>query len=227
MKARPKAVLGYVVGWMITICFVVLFTVIFSFVGTIICAALAGMMMGAARLAWWQSLALSMVFPGVISTTFRITRTELPASQIVFVAVLCFAIFWVIYFALRALTSQEKAQSAGPRRTTSRVQVSAAQTSTSVVRPAVVCTSASANVMDRGLPGVSLQMLQGTWFARNGSSDPQHHKAIEISQDTLIVRLTDGHGQEQCLAQGHLRICPGCILGITGQQLDLEAQISI
>jgi hypothetical protein len=227
MRTRPKAVFGYAMGWVITICFVVLFSVIFSFVGTIICAALAGMMMGAARLPWWQSFALSMVFPGVISTTLRITRTELPAGQIVFVAMLCFAIFWVIYFALRALTAQEKVQSAEARRASTRVRVSPRQTSTGVARPAPGCASGCGNGADTGLPAVSLQMLQGTWFARNGSPDTLHHRAIEISQDTLVVRLTDSQGQEQCLARGHLRICQGCILGITGQQLDPEAQVCI
>jgi len=232
MNARSKAVLGYVVGWLITICFVVLFTLIFSFVGTLICAALAGMMMGAARLRWWQSFTVSLVFPAVASITFCVTRATLPAGKIALISTLCFAVFWVIYFALWGLTSHEHAQAAAARRVPAPAQPRGRQQAQALVQPAgPMCGTPPLNAMSTAGPELNLQMLQGTWLARNGSPEHSHvRKAIEISEDSLVVRLTDGDGRVQCLATGRVRICPGCILAVIepqGELPDPAAQVCI
>jgi len=232
MNARPKAVLGYVVGWLTTIGFVVLFTLIFNFVGTIICAALAGMMMGAARLRWWQSFLVSLVSPGVIAVAFLVTKAALPVGQILFLSALCFAIFWVIYFALWALSSHEHTASSKEAGMPTRVPPSTLATPlpfTGQTPP--VCLVAAGTAASMASPALDLQMLQGTWLARNGSqASPHPQKALEISEDNVVLRLTDSQGHVQSLAAGHLRICAGCILAVIGKPglgLDSETQVSI
>ncbi len=211
MHASPKAVCGYVVGWLIVIFFVVLFSIIFSFVGTIICAAAAGMMMGAARLPWWHSAALSAVFPAVISTVFRVTKAELPFRQVVFVSILCFGIFWVIYFALWALTAQEKSHAAA------RLAPRAARTGTSSRQaknqqdPLRTASSSEAAAE----PELTLAMLQGGWFANNSASDHgSKRKTMEICNDTITVNLSDSNGHVWPLGRAQFRLNGHAILAL-------------
>lgn len=217
MNARPKAILGYVVGWLLTVCFVVLFTVIFSFVGTLICAALAGMMMGAARLCWWQSLTLSMLFPGVISGYFRVTKAELPATQVLFLSALCFAIFWIIYLALWGLTSHERRGTAAskPAKAAGRPAAAAPAAEASALARAVLAPeSAPADAV----PAVTLAALQGKWL--DGTAGPQSgngHRRMEINDDTIVVSLVDDCGKVHS-AKAHLRLCAHCVFGIYPDQ---------
>lgn len=216
MNARPKAILGYVVGWLLTVGFVVLFTIIFSFVGTLICAALAGMMMGAARLSWWQSLTLSMLFPGVISSYFRVTKAELPAGQVLFLSALCFAIFWLIYLALWGLTSHERRGAAASKPAKAgwpaagAAVVEAAGPARAVLSPESAATDA--------VPGLTLAALQGKWL--DGCGDPQSgngHRRMEIKDDTIMVSLVDDRGREH-LAKAHLKLCAHCVFGISPEK---------
>ncbi len=212
MNARPKAILGYIVGWLLTVCFVVLFTIIFSFVGTLICAALAGMMMGAARLPWWPSLTLSVLFPGVLSAYFRVTKAELPPGQLFFLSALCFGIFWIIFLALWGLTSHERraapavksvGKTAGPPVGGSR------GSEVPSVRAAVAPLS-------RGTvaPVVTLATLQGKWLAGGpGSEAGKGHRRMEIRDDTILLSLTDESGTVH-LAKAHLKLCADCVFGI-------------
>ncbi|HEY5910358.1 MAG TPA: hypothetical protein VJA21_07115 [Verrucomicrobiae bacterium] len=237
MNARPKVIGGYIAGWVLVIFFVLLLTLIFNFVGTIICAALAGMMLGAARLRAWQSLALSAVFPGVISTFLLVTKAELPATQIVLLSLICFGIFWLIYVAVWALVRQEASQPAG----------SSARPATGSARPgrerglALMRQAAPGSVP---LPGqtaetvladsteLTLEVLQGDWFARNSNPAPSDgQKAIVISKNTLVLSLTDANGRVCSRSKAYLRLCPGSVLALddhTGPvDLDPEAQVSI
>ena len=70
---------------------------LFTFLGTITCAVLAGMMMGAFKGAKWFSVSVSLVFPGVIFGMARGRRVELMPQQIVLLAAFASASFWVTY----------------------------------------------------------------------------------------------------------------------------------
>src|SRR5437763_1583738 len=109
MNLKPKAALGYLVGWISIIAFVVLLSLIFSFVGTIICAGAAGMMMGATRMPRLASAAVSLIFPGVVIGVLRLSGAELEDRQILFLGVLCFVLYWSLYAALFKVVSQERA----------------------------------------------------------------------------------------------------------------------
>ncbi len=212
MNARVKAVIGYAVGWTVIIFFVVLLTLIFSFVGTLICAALAGMMMGAARLPRWQSLTMSLVFPAVISTVLRVSRAELAGRQIVFLSVLCFVVFWAIYSAVYLLVGQEQSQRAADARRTTGGQC------TRVARPGGLRTSEEAGATrcsSRGDAALTLEDLEGKWLQQgswrgNGAAN----RELEIADRTLVLRVLDARGQVRFKAKADVQLEPGPVLAI-------------
>ena len=87
----------YLGAWGVIVIGVVLLSIVFTFLGTITCAVLVGMMMGAFKGAKWFSVAVSLVFPAVIFGMVRGARVELTQQQIVLLAALCFGVFWVTY----------------------------------------------------------------------------------------------------------------------------------
>jgi hypothetical protein len=108
MNAKAKMAVGYAFAVCLLAFFVALLTVIFSFLGTFICAALAGMMMGAGRIRVLPSTVLSLLFPVVLVVTFRLSHTEIMAGHILLLALICLAVFWGLYGAIRALISTEQ-----------------------------------------------------------------------------------------------------------------------
>ena len=87
----------YLGAWAAIVMCVVLLSCLFTFLGTITCAVLIGMMMGAFKGARWFSVAVSLVFPGVIFGMVRGARVELTQQQVILLAAVCFGIFWVTY----------------------------------------------------------------------------------------------------------------------------------
>jgi hypothetical protein len=236
MKANFKAVVGYAIGWCLTIGFVVLLTFIFSFLGTIICAALAGMMVGAARLGRWPSLALSLVFPGVISTVLGMSRADLAPRQIVGLSVLCCGIFWVIYAAVFALVSQEgKEQKQRAERAAGSAIGRTKDQSQRLGRDAGMGSQA----YSRSVPGVpatspcrafTLDALQGKWRAEANGSKTDRCRTLEIEQDRMVLSMTDTSG-EVFVARAGLKVCAGSLLTLATSveqgNLDPDAQVSI
>src|SRR5215472_1145713 len=109
MNALPlKKTLQRIAGGIIITFFVVLLTLIFSFLGTIICAALAGMMLGAAKLPRWQVAAASLLFPSVIFGVLRTTGADLPLQKILMLSGMCLGTFWLIYLVVSMMISYER-----------------------------------------------------------------------------------------------------------------------
>lgn len=207
MSALPfKKTLQYVAGGVVLTFFVVLLTLIFSFLGTIICAALAGMMLGAAKLERWKVVAISLVFPTVIFGVLRTQGADLPERQVLMLSGLCLSTFWLI-FAVVALLIHFEGKS----------RVASANGSK---RP---MAAAAAN----GNGHLSLQALEGKWLLDPGRfSPPSRRKVLEIRREHLslripkttgevryeaTVRLSDGHalpvlmvGEEQATAAATL-----------------------
>ena len=102
-----KTATRYVAGWMTVILFAGLLTFIFSFLGAFFCAALAGMMLGSFRLPRGQTITLSFTFPVVLFGVLRSSGSELLMKQVLLLAVLCLATFWVTYWIVRAVVSYE------------------------------------------------------------------------------------------------------------------------
>ena len=87
----------YLGAWGAIVLCVILLSLLFTFLGTITCAVLAGMMIGAFKGAKWFSVSVSLVFPVVIFGMARGAKVELMPQQITLLAALCFGTFWVTY----------------------------------------------------------------------------------------------------------------------------------
>jgi hypothetical protein len=87
----------YLGAWGAIVLCVILLSLLFTFLGTITCAVLAGMMMGAFKGAKWFSVSVSLVFPTVIFGMARGAKVELTPQQISLLAALCFSSYWVTY----------------------------------------------------------------------------------------------------------------------------------
>jgi hypothetical protein len=177
-SSRLKALARYVGGWGLLIFFVGLLTSIFSFLGTFICAVLAGAMLGATRPGRGQSLAISLVFPATIFTLLRVSRAALADRQIGVLALLCFGAFWFTYAATWGVMALESKQRA-------------ANTTPSGARVARRPSRA-------GWPGqaLTLDVLQGKWLCQMPRLTGQvQEKLMEITGRKLTLRVTDGCGQ--------------------------------
>jgi hypothetical protein len=111
---RIKAAAQYVGGLAIVAFFVVLLSITFSFLGTIFCAALAGMMLGTMRTHKWHAVPVSLLFPGLIWALLKGMRTQLGAHQVLMVSLACLAMFWVSYAMAAALFYFERKKPQAP-----------------------------------------------------------------------------------------------------------------
>ena len=74
MSFQPiKTGLKYFSAWSLVALFVALLTIVFSFLGTLFCAALGGMMMGATRASLKMSLPFSLLCPGLLLAILRLS----------------------------------------------------------------------------------------------------------------------------------------------------------
>ena len=187
MNARSRAVVCHLFGWCIIVFFVVLLTVIFSFLGTLICAALAGMMMGSARLSRWYSLLVSLIFPGVVSTVLRISGSELPERQVLMLSLLCFGVFWVICLVMYALVAEEKTSKALPK------------PSPEVEAPEPVKSAPASEL--------TLESLEGMWLPKSGQLDVSHcQKVLEIQNGTAVLSTFNAEGNVDSRARATLAL---------------------
>ncbi len=197
MRAKPiKTAVQYLGGACILSFFVALLTFIFSFLGTIFCAALAGMMLGAVKKVRWHALGISLLLPLVAFALLRGMRAELPGGQLLAVSLICFATFWLTYVMGAALLSMERRSPAAaitPRRSASE--------------PADQTAKAVASAESGTMTSLNFELLQGRWScgvpAANGDSG---EKTIEIDQGRLVLRITDASGRLRFLACGDVRL---------------------
>ncbi len=205
MRAWPlKVAAQYVGGALIAAFFVALLSFTFSFLGTIFCAALAGMMLGAVRTHKWQAVPVSLFFPLVVFLFLRGMKTELDGRQILVVALACLGVFWLTYAVAAALFyAERKGQSAAGRqsqviRGTAGGPQAAALTSTGVARAA-------------SLPGrngfLSLEMLQGNWSAEPGAQTEFRNRQLCIEKEKLVLSVADAAGDLKILARARVTLC--------------------
>jgi hypothetical protein len=186
-----KTATRYVAGWMIVIAFVGLLTFIFSFLGAFFCAALAGMMLGSFKLPRWQTLTLSFIFPAVLFGVLRSGGSELLMKQVLLLAVLCLATFWVTYWIVRAVVSYER-----------KVQCVAA-----------VAEGQSGEALSpphpNGVPAgkLNLQVLQGKWSqVSSNQGSERERKYLEIRRQDLLLTIRDPAGKISFKGRGELQL---------------------
>jgi hypothetical protein len=109
MSLQPiKTAFKYAGAWSVALAFVTLLTIIFSFLGTLFCAALGGMMMGATKASGKLSVPFSVFCPGVLFALLRFQKSELPQRQVTVLVVICLAAFWAIYLLSALVMAQEQ-----------------------------------------------------------------------------------------------------------------------
>ena len=187
MSLRPlKIAVQYLLGAVVIAFFVGLLTFIFSFLGTIFCAALAGMMLGAFKNLRWQSVPFSFLFPAVIVGVLRVTRAELAANQVLVLALCAFGAFWLTYVAAAFLLAFER-----------KSQPATAVASLPQSQPAA----------NRARGELSLGVLEGKW---RFDTPTNHHalpeKVLEFKQQKLVLSVTEPGGAVSLVAECRIKL---------------------
>jgi hypothetical protein len=207
-----------------------LLSLVFNFLGTILCASLTGMMMGATKRSRWPALPLSCIFPAVILVLFRVTRTEMPDAQIRIVSLLCFGAFWLLYGATALVVAYERAQKAAavsPQR-----QPLETGMATGADESAETCF-ANKEEQPEPLEGLCLGLLQGRWSCiANGHPGAEQQKMMLIEQDHWALSFNDPQGHGRLLLRGAVRVenaknPPAKIFAVNPHELTADTLISI
>lgn len=230
MKAWPlKVAAQYAGGLLIAAFFAVLLSFTFSFLGTIFCAALAGMMLGALRTRLWQSIPVSLLFPLIIVTLMRGMKTELAGKQISIVALACFSVFWLTYVVAAALFFFERK---GPSAAGSKPQIQPA----SAPRPGGEGLMETATVQAAGSlkrnSFLTLEMLEGKWSAEGSAQAQDQQRRMSIEKENLILSVSDSEGGLRILGRAHVKLCapdtdPTLLLSTSGAQDSSDTVVSI
>jgi len=195
-----RKVVAYAGLWAGVTFFVVLLTMVFSFLGTIICAALAGMMMGATKPSRWLSVPMSLLCPAIIFIVLRVTKAELSHQQMGLVSALCFGIFWALYVGAAWLMAVESKQA--PAQSTSPARDCAGSKSPTLERTSTPPTSRiSATPTLREL---AVADLQGTWLCDDTSV--VRRRIMKITQDRIGISVLNGSGEPSELAAARFRL---------------------
>jgi hypothetical protein len=199
MNVLPlKKALQRVVGGAVITFFVVLLTLVFSFLGTIICAALAGMMLGAARLSRWQVGAASLLFPSVIFGVLRTSGADLPLEKVLMLSGMCLATFWLTYLIVSIMISYERKTGGSAGKAASGVASSM-----------------------RHNAHLSLDVLQGKWRLEPGlTARADRRKILEIHKETLSLRLPGPAGERRY--QARLKLMTGNTLPVLALSSEQE-----
>jgi hypothetical protein len=180
----------YLGAWGAIVLGVILLSVIFTFLGTITCAVLVGMMMGAVKGARWFSVLVSLVFPGVIFGMVRTARMELTPQQVVLLGALCFSTFWGTYLVSAFLFFCEQRERK-PSKVTAPAGSLAAEPLGSILPARESC----------------LEQLEGNWVCEAASAgEPRHKKIIQIKEAKLELKSIDASGQITLLARGDVML---------------------
>jgi len=172
--------------------FVGLVTFTVSFLGTILCAAMIGMMVGFSRKWKWQTLAVSLVFPVILLASLHASsaKSELPLADSLRLAAVCFGTFWMTYLATRGLVLLEGGNREPSGATTNRQPRTQAE-------PKPFTPSRAIDIGE----------LQGVWVQEttrvNGEGT---RKIINVNKDELTLSVLGEDGKPQLLASGQLQI---------------------
>ena len=209
MSLRPiKIAVQYLLGAAAIAFFVGLLTFIFSFLGTIFCAALAGMMLGAFKNLRWQSVPFSFLFPAVIVAVLRVTRAELAANQVMVLAVCAFAAFWLTYVAGAFLLAFERKTQ--PMRAVASLERSAipAGLGEAAGGPLTLQPAAGLSVTSlRPQSELSLCALEGKWLFETPTNHHAHpEKVLEFTKQKLVLRVTEPGGSVSLMAECRVKL---------------------
>lgn len=193
MNSSPVREFGRQAGiGLVLITFVALVTFMFSFLGTILCAALFGMMVGFSKKWKWQFVLISLLFPALLLASLYFSNSEsvMSLKGSLGLAAVCFATFWATYLATCGLFLLE-----GGTHT---------------------CSAAAGEgrreLRNRREPEPSwhdlhIEELQGAWQQEIAPTSGQTtRKVIEVNDNELTMSLVGEDGEMRILAKGELQI---------------------
>lgn len=196
----------YVGAWGAIALGVVLLSFLFTFLGTITCAVLVGMMMGALKGAKWFSVSVSVVFPVVIFSMARGARVELTMQQILLLAALCFGVFWVTYLVSAFVFFCEQK---GRKPSELPAPALPDRTAAPDAQAAVTACVSAGDLSGSTVPASEscLEQLQGNWVCEPSSAgEPLCKKVIRIKEAKLELRTVDGSGRMTLVATGDVTL---------------------
>jgi hypothetical protein len=196
----------YLGAWGAIVVFVVLLSLLFTFLGTITCAVLIGMMMGAFKGAKWFSVSVSLVFPAVIFGMARGAKVELTPQQIALLAVLCFGTFWVTYLVSAFVFFCEQKDKKAAR---SPAPAPQAETLAQSGQVTAISRTAAAEALGSTEPGREscLDQLQGDWVCEaSGTGNSLCKRIIQIKESKLELKAVDASGRTTLLATGDVTL---------------------
>ncbi len=185
----------YFGAWGAIVLCVVLLSLLFTFLGTITCAVLVGMMMGAFKGAKWFSVCVSLVFPAVILGMARGAKVDLSPQQVTLLAGLCFGTFWGTYLVSAFLFFHEQKAKKPSQR------------SASTSEPEASAQDGPVAATDCAPAGLSLEQLQGNWACEESNpGEAQCKKVLQIKDARLELRTIDASGRIILLAAGDVTL---------------------
>jgi len=203
MSLRPiKVAVQYLLGAVVIAFFVSLLTFIFSFLGTIFCAALAGMMLGALKNLRWQSIPFSLLFPSVIVGLLRVTKAELPASQVLVLAFSAFGAFWLTYVAAAFLLAFERKNQPVPDVALVQLPATRSGPGEPESEPSESLVAAAHGAAPDREADLNLGVLEGKWlFEAHTNHQTPRRKVLEFRDDKLVLSVTEPSGTVSLFAE--------------------------
>lgn len=186
---------------------VILLTLLFNFLGTITCAALAGMMFGVGKQRRWQWSFVSLVFPAVIGSFLYFGESNMPLQQGILLSGICFGAFWVTFLLTIAAPYFERQYSSPPagQAVTSKAlesRRSSAQLNEKATKPPA---PASAEAKSSGQP--KLDELWGMWSRDLTAGEPtRYRKVIEVTQSQLTLRILALDGEARFVCRSDVKL---------------------
>ncbi len=208
MKATPlRSALQYAGWFLVGIFFVALLSFIFSFLGTIFCAALAGMMLAATRQARWLALPVSLLFPAVIFIMLQVTHAELSKLQINIVSALCGGAFWLSYVMTALVLRMERKGRAREAASGARGGEAERPQREEQVQADASCEASQGPAASRPLSRLNLEVLQGRWRCEsNGAGEGHREKVLTIQDTQVVLTITNGNGKAFFAAKAELKL---------------------
>jgi hypothetical protein len=200
MKDEPvKAALRCLGLGLVLVAIVGLLTLIFSFLGTLSCAALGGLMLGAMRHRRWLSLPVSLVFPAVVFALMQLSKVELHGHKRIVVPALCFGLFWLTYLVTRAMAGAEHNDSSADTQAGHGPGVRRSEAGSGTL-------GAERQTLVSGMTELRLEHLEGRWRCEAADSGRIREKVIEIAGGHLILRGFSADGKERLRVEGEVRL---------------------
>ena len=179
---------------------VTLVTLLFSFLGTILAAALVGMMIGCTRRWRWRFALVSLVFPASLLASMHFARGAVSLRDSLPLAAVCFAVFWGTCLIARGLVCLEA-------RAPQSTRVAAAVDPGSELTAVGQAGARAVKLSGKAAMEPSLAELQGTWLREGFTPDGRPcKKVIQVVRQELALSMVDRTGKVRVLARGDLAV---------------------